>query len=347
MAARWDVAAVLVALMAMLVSASPTTISLLEKTFRRLTYLIWPARGRCRRFLWGDVQDGLLHMCDPRGCSHDRAKEGRLHDTRICWDQTLGQVFSRAWYFMNADANAAKYVTKKHYQLALTDDYIQTDIHTLKAFLLLTTDVCRSCETVDAMTLLEIKRCGSLITMHLPSSGPMPINTQLTKFEIDRMIEGYPPFFRERFTTTGGHILPFPTTHTDHIQRGAWILSVGMTTTGGPTPPVHNMQRIGHGISNVYWKGTHVLTAFQMINRTLAQLTAYEVSRGGHPRSKPSKQAWGQDALRCFHMIMEQEYSSLPWALKKEQIEGSNLFKSVMGDCPCYLRCIDDMDHSE
>jgi len=345
MAARWDIAAVLVALMAMLVSASPTTISLLETTSRRLAYLIWPARGRCRRFLWGDVHDGLLHLCDPRGCSHDRDGASKLHNARTCWDQTLGQIFNRTWYFINADENAPKNMTKKPDQLPLHDEYIQTDIQTLKAFLLLTTGVCRSCETVDVVTLLHIQLCRGLITIHLPSSGSMPINKQLTKFEVDRILEGYPPFFREHFVTTGGHTLPFPITETNHIQRGAWVLSVGMTISTGQTPEIHNMQRISHKLPDVYWKGTHVLTAFQMINRTLSQLKVHENSRG-HPRSKPSKGAWTEDALRCFHMIMEPEYSSQPWALKKEQIEGSDLFKSVMGDCPCYRTCIDESDHA-
>jgi hypothetical protein len=159
------------------VSASPTTISLLEKTFRRLTYLIWPARGRCRRFLWGDIQDGLLHLCDPRGCSHGTDTASRLHDATSCWDQTLGQIFNRTWYFINSNSNAAKYVTKKPYPLALHKEYIQTDIQTLEAYLLLTTNVCRSVDTTDATTSLKIQRSSGLITVHLPTSGPMPTNT--------------------------------------------------------------------------------------------------------------------------------------------------------------------------
>jgi hypothetical protein len=144
MAARWDIAAVVVALMAMFVSVSPTAISFLEITMRSLNSLIWPARGRCRRFVWDDVQVGLLHICDPRGCSHVNDWATKLHSIPSCWDQTLGQVFNRAWYFMNADSNSTKYVTKKPHQLALSEEYIQTDIQTLKAFLLLTTGVCRT-----------------------------------------------------------------------------------------------------------------------------------------------------------------------------------------------------------
>jgi hypothetical protein len=346
MAARWDIAAVVVALMAMFVSVSPTAMSFLEIAIRRLNSLIWPARGHCRRFVWGDVQDGQLHLCNPQGCSHVNGRATRLHSITSCWDQTLGQVFNRAWYFMNADSNATKYVTKKPHQLALSEEYIQTDIQTLKAFLLLTTDVCRTCETVDAITLLEIQRSRGLVSIHLPTSGPMPTNTQFTKFEIDRIIEGYPPFYREHFTTTGGIIIPSPMTKTEHIPRGAWVLSVGMTTTSGPTPCLYNMQRISHKNPDVYWRGTHVLTAFHMIGRTLAQLKTYEDNQRIHPRSNPTKRAWCEDALTCFNMIMTLDYSSQPWALKKEQIEESDLFKSVIGDCPCRHTCIGRSEHS-
>ncbi|KAE9376205.1 hypothetical protein N431DRAFT_543466 [Stipitochalara longipes BDJ] len=247
---------------------------------------------------------------------------------------------------MSARWDIAAYIVKKPHRLALNDTYIQTDVHSLKAFLLLTTDICRSCETLDAVTLLEIQRYRGLITLHLPSSSSTPINTQLTKFEIDRMIEGYPPFYREHFTTTGGITLPFPTTHTDHIQRGAWVLSVGMTTSSGPTPHLYNMQRIRQENSDVYWRGTHVLAAFYMIGRTLAQLRAYEESEKGHPRLNQTNHSWSQDALTCFDMIMTTEYSSQPWALKKEQLETSDIFKTVMGDCPCYSTCIGGADHS-
>lgn len=343
MSARWDVAAVIVALLAMFVSVSPTAMTILEQAFRHLNCLIWPVRGRCLRLLWNDILEGLLHQCDPRNCPHTTDQP---HNATSCWDDTLGRAFNRTWYFVNADSNIGKYLTKKPDQLPLQEEFMQTDIQTLKAFLLLTMDVCRTCETVDTVALLEIQRFRGLITIHLPVSNPVPINPTLTKFEIDRIIEGYPPFYRENITTTGGVTLPFPTTNTDHVGRGSWVLSVGMTTSSGPTPSLYNMQRVSHEKPDAYWRGTLVLTAFHMIGRTLMQLKVYEDSQGGHLRSNPTKHAWSQDALTCFNMIMAPGYSSQPWALKKEQVEGSDLFKSVMGDCPCYRKCIGESNHS-
>jgi hypothetical protein len=343
MSARWEIGAFIVALMTLFISVSPPAMAILEKVFRYLNCLIWPARGRCVRLLWNDIREDQLHQCDPHSCSHTTDQP---HNARNCWDDTLGRAFNRTWYFINADSNIRNYLAKKPNQLPLKDEFIQTDVQTLKAYLLLTTDVCRTCETVDTVTLLEIQRSHGVITIHLPLSGPVPINPRLTKFEIDRIIEGYPPFYRENITTTGGVKVPFPTTNTDHVGRGAWVLSVGMTTSSGPTPSLYNMQRVSHERPNAYWRGTLVLTAFHMIGRTLTQLKAYEDSQGDHPRLNPSKHPWSQDALTCFHIIMNSEYSSQPWPLKKEQVEGSELFKSLMGGCPCYHKCIGDSNHS-
>jgi hypothetical protein len=346
MSPRWDIATFVVALIAMFLAVSPTAVTVLEQALRRLNCLIWPARGRCRRLLWSDIHDGLLHLCDPRSCSHDIDQRNDSHSQTSCWDDTLGRAFNRTWYFINADSNITKYLVKKPDQLPLHEEYIKIDLQTLKAFLLLTIDACRTCETVDAVTLLQIQTFRGQVTAHLQPSGPVPINTHLTKFEIDRIIEGYPPFYRENFTTTGGIALPFPATDTNHIGRGAWILSVGMTTVSGPTPSLYNMQRVSHEKPDAYWRGTLVLRAFHMIDRTLAQLKEYENGQGGHPRTNPTKNAWSRDAQICFNMIMAPGYSLQPWALKKEQIERSNLFEAVVGDCPCYNTCISDSNHS-
>ncbi|KIN08817.1 hypothetical protein OIDMADRAFT_23570 [Oidiodendron maius Zn] len=39
-------------------------------------------------------------------------------------------------------------------------------------------------------------------------------------------------------------------------------------------------------------------------------------------------------------------YSIQPWAVKEEQIERSDLFKLIMGECLCYSTCIGNSNHS-
>jgi hypothetical protein len=228
----------------------------------------------------------------------------------------------------------------------LSEDYVQTDIHTLKAYIMLTSEICRKCETPDLATLLEIQTFDGISTVHLKATVPVPINPKLTKLEIDRFIEGYPPFYRSTLETTGGVSLNHPIEGTDDFGKGAWVLAVGMTTTNGPISAVYNMQRVTQEKPEAYWKGTLVMTAFKMIGHTLFQLKTYEEKQGPHPRPSPSKTSWSADAIYCYDKIMDPEFSAQPKALKFQQIEESALFKDVVGECPCTYKCIGQEAHS-
>jgi hypothetical protein len=212
-----------------------------------------------------------------------------------CWDDTIGQVFNRMWYIINANQTTTR--TKKPYQLNIREDYVQTDVHALKAYLMLSSEICHKCETPDIITLLEIENFGGISTVHLKATVSVPMNPNLTKFEIDRFIEGYPPFYRSTLETIGGVPLNHPIEGTDDLEKGAWVLAVGMTTTNGPISAVYNMQRVTHEKPEAYWKGTLVMRAFKMIGLTLSQLKTYEEKQGQHPRPNPSKTSWTADAI--------------------------------------------------
>jgi hypothetical protein len=342
----WNIAAVAVALMAMFVSTSPAALALFQQSTRWLLCLVCPSKGRCRRILWKNVPDGLLHQCNPF-CQHVNTQTAELHGFTNCWDDTLGRVFNKTWYFIKANPTNIKYITKKPWQLPFLQEYIQTDLQTLKAFIMLTAKICHTCESADPATLLEAQRIGDIFTVHLRATGPVPFNTALTRDDIDRFIEGYPPFYRSCFTTTGGITINYPTIPgPSYMGWGAWILAVGMATTNGPICSIHNMKRVTHEKPEAYWKGTLVMDAFVAIGRTLSQLELFEDSRGPHPQSNPSKHSWAKDAVACFNMIMNEKYSSQPWVLKTQQIEQENLFKSVVGECPCSHKCIGTGAHS-
>jgi hypothetical protein len=252
---------------------------------------------------------------------------------RCCWDETIGQVFNRTWDLINTNPTIMR--ARKPFQLTLREEYVQTDVHTLKAYLMLTSEICHKCETPDLATLLDIQTFDGISTVHLKATVPIPINPKLSKFEIDRLIEGYPPFYRSTLETTGGVLLDHPI-----------VLAVGMTTTDGPIPAVYNMQRVAQEKPEAYWKGTLVMTAFKMIGHTLFQLKTYEENRGPHPRPTPRKTSWSADAIYCYDKIMDAEFSAQPKALKIQQIEESALFKNVVGECPCTYKCVGKDAHS-
>jgi hypothetical protein len=345
MAARLDIAGLIVALLTVCISVNPAAQAFFYRLYRWIMCIAQPTNGSCRRMLWSDVPDGLLHLCNPHYCEHENTRQLRPHGSvGCCWDDTIGQAFNRVWYLINTNPTIMR--ARKPSQLSLQEEYIQTDVHTLKAYLMLTSEICHKCETPDLATLLEIRTFDGISTVHLKATVPVPINPKLTKFEIDRFIEGYPPFYRSTFETTRGVSLNHPIEGTDDFGKGAWVLAVGMTTTNGPICAVHNMQRVTHEKPEAYWKGTLVMTAFKMIRHTLSEMAKYEEEQGPHPRPSLSKTPWSVEAIYCYDKIIDPEFSAQPKALKYQQIEESALFKYVIGDCPCTSKCLGKEPHS-
>jgi hypothetical protein len=50
----------------------------------------------------------------------------------------------------------------------------------------------------------------------------------LTKHELGCMLDGYPPWYREKFTTRTRIEVPFPISTEQDISRAGWILAVGL-----------------------------------------------------------------------------------------------------------------------
>ncbi len=338
-----EIAAFVVAFFTMFLSTSPAAQAVLQKSIRILVCVLIPKQGYCHRLLWTDIPDGLLHQCHPL-CQHVRSCQD--HTPKSCWDNSLGQVFTKAWDTMGSNAAVIKHLVKKPYQLLLRERYIQIDLQTLEAFIMLTAGGIHAVDPPNSAKLLELKIIGGVYTVHLKLNEFRPTNTTLTKNEISHFIQGYPPFYRTTVTTTGGLVLNHPITRASQISRGAWILAVGMTISNGPTCLVYNMRRVTHEKPDAYWRGTAVTAAFQMFGRTLQKLKGYEEARGPHPRAGPGRDLWSTAAISCYNRMMTSEYSAYPWTWKKPLTERSPLFESVVGQCPCIQGCIGNAAHS-
>jgi hypothetical protein len=222
------------------------------------------------------------------------------------------------------------------------------DVQILKAFLILTTDICRRYEIANLRKFMDMDKLGDCITVHLKSKNTALMNTVLTKFEMDRILKGYPPFYRRVFTTTGGITLEHPITNTDLIGRGAWVLAVGMTLSNGPIPSLHNMHRVTYRKNEAYSQGTLVMSAFRMIRHTLIQLQGYETTKhmkAGLVGSR-DETIFAKQAIACVDLMLTSDYAQQQWVLKTQQIENSVLFESLVGECPCTYKCLGNDPHS-
>ena len=349
MVSAWEAAGVLgpvvLAFVAMVVSgvvsASPAASICFQRWTRRIVALALPNRGRCHRLLLKDFPPGPLHRCHSV-CQHINPQAAQAHGPTNCLGNSIGKVLNQIWPLVQYETG----MMLKPYQLPLLQDFIQTDAQTLIAFLLLTVKTCRTCDTADMESILDIKAYGDIVTVHLESHPMAPANTNLTKFEIERMIDGYPPFYRSTFSVHNFGVVtdfksPISNTHHENISRGAWVLAVGLSVSDGPTPSLYNMKQLHQKNTDEYWKGTLVMSAFEMIGYTLNELKGYVARRidvsGGSC----------EQALKCYNLMMRPDWSLKPWVLKVQEIESQALFGSLIGDCPCTRTCLGQDPHSE
>lgn len=344
MEARWDIAAVMVALLAILLS--PAVYSAIHQSLRHIAMYIWPSKSRCIRLFWSDIPNGYIHICNAT-CQHVNQHGVETHEPMNCWESSLGRIFTQAWILLRSDPSKT---VSKPFDLDLLRDYVKIDGQTLRAFLLLAVTI-REHGDVNSRRL-KVRVYGSKVSLHLTAPVSTPANTAVTKYEIERIIDGYPPFYQRVFTTTAGVKLEHPIRNTKDVSRGGWVFAVGLTITNGTIPVMHNMASTTHQAFDAPWKATQVMDAFRMIGHTLSQIYDLEKSSNTeqhwHYGSDDfCKETWSDHALSCYEMIMASEYSLQPWEIKTARLEESLLLEPIFGKCPCMHTCLGNARHAE
>lgn len=122
---QWDLAAVVVAILAVALAMSPAASSFIWGLCRVLLRAMWPASARCERLGWDDIKEGVLHRCSSpkENCQHIGT-----YGTTTSWDVTIGSLFTTI--------PRGNFV-KKPKQLHFSTKYARTDTETLKALLVM------------------------------------------------------------------------------------------------------------------------------------------------------------------------------------------------------------------
>jgi hypothetical protein len=253
---RWDIAAVVVAVIAVPLAMSPAATLLLSSLFCTFIRTVWPAKARCERLEWIDIPDGLLHECTipPEHCEHIKAvsKKGS-------WNDTIATFFTliRRGTFV-----------KKPQQLDWYTDYVRTDYKTLMAMVLLLTDPGGIRFEGKPNIYVVFKEVGSIWTAYIKASR---INSQLlhhrlkvTKLEMEGFLRGYPPWYQQPLVLANGNTMNHPIKDLEDLSRGGWIVAIGLSqaqpiahdimdrSNGKPSRPVINaLLRIHHCLRNL------------------------------------------------------------------------------------------------
>ena len=332
MAPHWDLAAVVIALIALPLAMSPIAVAFLQYHLGQVVRFLWPAKGRCGRLEWSDIPAGALHACDlacrDRGCCY-------ISDPHLpvrCWEGSISRVLNRAW---DSPARQDQHVRKPS-ELYTLRDYVRTDAVTLKAFMIVAAERNETSLTVEIPDLsIKTLDVTGRVTVHIMQPVPRHINSRLTKAEVECMVQGFPPFYRQTLRTTGGVEFHHPIKEPFDVGRGGWILAVGMCLLDY-IPPLHNMPD-RNGATPDPWKSTLVLTAMTRIHHVLQLLK---------DRLPPAGAEKVEEAIACFNVVINREHYSDPWAVKTARLEQSELFQPLFGKCPCTKTCMKGLHHT-
>jgi hypothetical protein len=228
--ADWSMAAVVVAVVVALVSIplfiSDTAANRLSRVWAWTKRQVWPSGAFCEQMQWDDIPAGRLHECPANFyCTH-----WSHHRAERCWEKVMGVIFNRSWVSATRRAKCPK----KPETLDFNRRYVLTDARTILAAFIcsLVKEDNRVGSYRDELrcgkTVLRFHEDGGICVAHFTGQFREE-NSRLTKEDLDGIIRGYPPFYREFISVEHGPKVPHPIQSTDDISRAGWIVGAGLS----------------------------------------------------------------------------------------------------------------------
>lgn len=227
MAVESNLGSLIVAIVAITFTFNPQVIQFFKWLHRLLRSFLNPSSTRCNLFLWRDFKPGQLHCHSGAGhgsrCTHCATASTHAESER-CWTSTVALAFNNAW-----DAGGRKKWAKKPEALPLSENFVRTEAKVVLAYFVCTARVKRfAAEQLGSrMDYVELRQEKGLVLAHV---GPAQRMLDLTKDELDKILDGWPPFYRKTFTSIEGHLLENPLTSFDQVRRPGWIVAIGLGT---------------------------------------------------------------------------------------------------------------------
>jgi len=194
-------------------------------------------KGRQRVLVlkWSQVPDGKVHDClmgsaafSQWSCSHLGIHRKELR----CWesDSSLAVILNRAW---RLSERRPSYFKDLPAQVPPSCDFICTDLRTILACVLCTAPDRKSSSWNPRSLSFGTTQVSREIVGNLPFyhfQGQFQRRRgELTKSDLEKLLNGYPPWYRDRFTTRAGSVnLSFPIHGEADVSRGGWIIAVGL-----------------------------------------------------------------------------------------------------------------------
>ncbi|ETS85208.1 hypothetical protein PFICI_03233 [Pestalotiopsis fici W106-1] len=278
--------AALIALIGLPLMLSGSATWLIKMAFNRTQRQLRSHGSTCERLEWQDIPDGELRRGEEDLNPLKAIKKDVSyfsHSDTDCLGSTYGNVFQCAW----TSAQRRDRRVFKPYQLNASKHYVRTDRKTLEAFLLL-----------SHTSRIQFLNVDGILTAHLPLY-PGGQQHSRTKHEVEKILQGYPPFYLQRIKVTDTTTVSSPISSAKDITRGGWIVGVGLDSDRTPPLSTHNMES---GFSPPRGWSAHVRSPFSFREDEpspwMSTGMVYSVNRFGEVLSKLLVQFPDNEAVR-------------------------------------------------
>ncbi|KIJ49126.1 hypothetical protein M422DRAFT_777654 [Sphaerobolus stellatus SS14] len=215
----------------------------------------------CEFLSWNDISDGPLHLC--RESKHkadliEPCQHIQHHSSGyLCWKDTIGAFFNTT-----LNERKKKYINKPR-GLKRNREFLRVDPKIISAYVLSSLAIFEEKSAGDssrpALRMhFQKDRYSREILVHIESHSNIlgPRNSPfLTKNEVECLLRGYPPFYRETIEHNGFYV-QWPIRTEADIARGGWIIAIGLQTKQiEPIPLYKDVLREATGeCGMVFWR---------------------------------------------------------------------------------------------
>jgi hypothetical protein len=103
----------------------------------------------------------------------------------------------------------------------------------------------------DDMPVLKFKEIDGVMTAHLSAGCASLLN--LTKEEVESILQGYPPFYTATIPLSDTAHVVSPISGPEDITRGGWIIGIGICYNRFPLF-THNMDLLTTAEEDLVWE---------------------------------------------------------------------------------------------
>ena len=242
----------------------------IAKLLRYLGKRLFPKRAQCVSVTWDAAPDVLRSTQ-----SHCQQKQ--------CWSFIVDWLLNG----LGHQRVQPKYIDKPDALDLFGGNYLCIDVPVLLAIVLCSVGDRKSLSwregavSYDQDFSLRLRTVGGdqdILLAHVSASLKHD-RMHYTKAELTALMQGYPPWYRERVVCSHGPSIPYPIRSNTDILRGGWVVAVGLADRNRRPMALYTVPNLADSQSDSTYNGrgngTHLRQAVNRVHEVLKEIALH------------------------------------------------------------------------